>query len=185
VAYLGFAKDQRSFLKHLAPLTERAAVLFAWSASKSFGLYGQRVGALIACTADGAQRAAMQNAMAYACRGTWSNCNAAGQHAVARCLTDASLDVAVRAERARLTALLDGRVSAFNRAAVGSALRYPRYDGGFFVTLFAEDAKGSAERLKARGVFTVPGKDSLRVALCSVPEAQVPALVDALRDCVR
>ena len=79
VAYLGFAKDQRSFLKHLAPLTERAAVLFAWSASKSFGLYGQRVGALIACTADGAQRAAMQNAMAYACRGTWSNCNAAGQ----------------------------------------------------------------------------------------------------------
>ena len=185
VAYLGFAKDQRSFLKHLAPLTERAAVLFAWSASKSFGLYGQRVGALIACTADGAQRAAMQNAMAYACRGTWSNCNAAGQHAVARCLTDATLDVAVRAERARLTALLDGRVSAFNRAAEGSALRYPRYDGGFFVTLFAEDAKGSAERLKARGVFTVPGKDSLRVALCSVPEAQVPALVDALRDCVR
>jgi aromatic-amino-acid transaminase len=185
VAYLGFAKDQRSFLKHLAPLTERAAVLFAWSASKSFGLYGQRVGALIACTADGAQRAAMQNAMAYACRGTWSNCNAAGQHAVARCLTDASLDVAVRAERARLTALLDGRVSAFNRAAEGSPLRYPRYDGGFFVTLFAEDAKGSAERLKARGVFTVPGKDSLRVALCSVPEAQVPALVDALRDCVR
>lgn len=185
VAYLGFAKDQRSFLKHLAPLTERAAVLFAWSASKSFGLYGQRVGALIACTADGAQRAAMQNAMAYACRGTWSNCNAAGQHAVARCLTDASLDVAVRAERARLTALLDGRVSAFNRAAEGSALRYPRYDGGFFVTLFAEDARGSAERLKARGVFTVPGKDSLRVALCSVPEAQVPALVDALRDCVR
>jgi aromatic-amino-acid transaminase len=185
VAYLGFAKDQRSFLKHLAPLTERAAVLFAWSASKSFGLYGQRVGALIACTADGAQRAAMQNAMAYACRGTWSNCNAAGQHAVARCLTDASLDVAVRAERARLTALLDGRVSAFNRAAEGSALRYPRYDGGFFVTLFAEDAKGSAERLKARGVFTVPGKDSLRVALCSVPEAQVPALVDALRECVR
>jgi aromatic-amino-acid transaminase len=70
-------------------------------------------------------------------------------------------------------------------AAEGSALRYPRYDGGFFVTLFAEDAKGSAERLKARGVFTVPGKDSLRVALCSVPEAQVPALVDALRDCVR
>ena len=185
VAYLGFAKDQRSFLKHLAPLTERAAVLFAWSASKSFGLYGQRVGALIACTADGAQRAAMQNAMAYACRGTWSNCNAAGQHAVARCLTDAALDVAVRAERARLTALLDGRVSAFNHAAEGSALRYPRYDGGFFVTLFAEDAKGSAERLKARGVFTVPGKDSLRVALCSVPEAQVPALVDALRDCVR
>lgn len=184
VAYLAFAKDARSFLGHLAPLAERAAVLFAWSGSKAFGLYGQRVGALLACTADGAQRAAMQNALAYACRGTWSNCNASGQHAVARCLTDAALDARVRAERARLIALLDGRVAAFNAAAARTHLRHPRYDGGFFVTLFASDARGAAERLRARGIFVVPGRDSLRVALCSVAEADVPALVAALADCV-
>lgn len=184
VAYLAFSRDQRSFLAHLAPLAERAAVLFAWSASKSFGLYGQRVGALIACSADDAQRGAIKNAMAYACRGTWSNCNAAGQHAVAQCLTDAALDGSVRGERARLIALLDGRVAAFNAAAGATPLRYPRYDGGFFVTLFAGDAKGSAARLKERGVFVVPGNGSLRVALCSVPEAQVPTLVRALVECV-
>lgn len=185
VAYLAFARDTTSFLKHLEPLAERAAVLFAWSASKAFGLYGQRVGALIACTADPAQRTSIQNAMAYACRGTWSNCNAAGQHAVARCLSDSALDAAVRSERARLIALLDGRVTAFNREAKGTSIRYPRYDGGFFVTLFAADPRASAERLKERGVFVVPGRDSLRVALCSVPEAQVPALVSALVECVR
>lgn len=184
VAYLAFAKDTKSFLGHLAPLAERAAVLFAWSGSKAFALYGQRVGALIACSADAAQRTAMQNALAYACRGTWSNCNAAGQHAVARCLTDEALAASVRAERARLIALLDGRVDAFNRAAKGTALRYPRYDGGFFVTVFARDAQGAAERLKSRGVFVVPGKDSLRVALCSVARDDVPALVDALDACI-
>jgi aromatic-amino-acid transaminase len=184
VAYLAFAKDTTSFLAHLAPLAERAAVLFAWSGSKAFGLYGQRVGALVACVADKGQRAAVQNAMAYACRGTWSNCNAAGQHAVARCLTEPAVAAAVRDERARLIALLDGRVAAFNAAAAGTALRYPRYDGGFFVTLFARDPKGAAERLKARGVFVVPGKDSLRVALCSVAKADIPALVSALTDCV-
>ncbi len=184
VAYLAYAKDQRSFLKHLEPLTERAAVLFAWSGSKSFTQYGQRIGALVACTADAQTRNAIGRALAWACRGTWSNCNATGQYAVARCLSDATLRARVDGERDRLRALLDARVDAFNRAAEGTGLRYPRYDGGFFVTVFARDAKASAERLKARGVFTVPQAGALRVALCGVSQADVPALVTALAESV-
>lgn len=184
VAYLAYAKDQRSFLKHLEPLTEKAAVLFAWSGSKSFTQYGQRIGALVACTADANTRGAIGRALSWACRGTWSNCNAAGQYAVARCLSDASLRAKVDAERARLVTLLDARVEAFNRAAEGTGLRYPRYDGGFFVTVFARDAKAAAEKLKARGVFTVPQAGALRVALCSVAQADVPTLVAALAEAV-
>ena len=184
VAYLAYARDTKSFRAHLEPLTEHAAVLFAWSGSKAFTQYGQRIGALIACVADPKARTATQNALAYASRGTWSNCNAAGQHAVARCLTDAALRAQVDGERERLRALLDARVTAFNTAAAGTGLRYPRYDGGFFVTVFARDAKASAERLKARGVFTVPQPGAIRVALCSVAGADVPALVTALAECV-
>jgi aromatic-amino-acid transaminase len=180
VAYLAYARDQRSFLKHLAPLTERAVVLFAWSGSKSFTHYGQRIGALLACTADAAARAAIGRAITYACRGVWSNCNASGQYAVARCLSDATLRAKVEGERERLRQLLDARVVAFNAAAAHTRLRYPRYDGGFFVTVFAPDAKGAAERLKTRGVFVVPQPGALRVALCSVASADVPALVSAL-----
>ncbi len=180
VAYLAFARDQKSFLTHLAPLAERAAVLFAWSASKGFTQYGGRVGAMIACTADAKQRGAIQSAITYACRGTWSNCNAAGQWGVERCLTDATLRAKVDGERERLRALLAERVAAFNAAAEGKGLRYPRYDGGFFVTVFCDDAKRSAEALKARGVFVVPQKGALRVALCSVASRDVPTLVDAL-----
>ncbi len=180
VAYLAYGRDQRSFLRHLGPLTARAAVLFAWSGSKAFTLYGGRVGALVACTADPAQRDAIHRALSFACRGTWSNCNAAGMHAVTRCLTDPALRAAVSEERARLRDLLAARVTAFNAAAAGTGLRYPRYDGGFFVTVFAKDARDAAERLKARGVFVVPQPGALRVALCSVAEGDVPALVEAL-----
>ena len=73
---------------------------------------------------------------------------------------------------------------AFNRAAEGTGLRYPRYDGGFFVTVFARDVKSAAEKLKARGVFTVPQSGALRVALCGVAQADVPALVAALAEAV-
>jgi len=180
VAYLAYARDSRGFLTFVAPLANRALVLFAWSASKSFTQYGLRVGALIACTADDAQRGQVQRALAYACRGTWSNCNAGGQAAIARCITEPALRAKVDGERERLTRLLDARVRAFNAAAQGTRLRYPRYDGGFFVTVFAADAAAAAGRLKARGVFTVPQAGALRIALCSVAEADVPALVEAL-----
>lgn len=181
VAYLAYARDtSKRFLRYLSPLAERALVLFAWSASKAFTQYGLRVGALIACTADTAQRDAIGRALSYACRGTWSNCNAAGQAAIARCLTDATLRARVETERDRLRALLDSRVRAFNEAARGTSLRYPRYDGGFFVTVFAPEAKVAAARLKEDGIYVVPQSGALRVALCSVAAADVPTLVGAL-----
>lgn len=180
VAYLAYARDQKSFLRHVAPLTERAMVLFAWSASKSFTQYGMRVGALIACTADATERSQVQRAMSFSCRGTWSNCNAAGQAAIARCLTDSTMRTRVDAERQRLINLLGARVNAFNASAQGTKLRYPRYDGGFFVTVFANEAAKAAEQLKQHGVFVVPQKGALRIALCSVAERDIPALVTAI-----
>jgi aromatic-amino-acid transaminase len=184
VAYLAYARDQKRFLSHVAPLTDRALVLFAWSASKSFTQYGLRVGAVIACSSDVEQRSRVQRALSFASRGTWSNCNAAGQAAIARCLTDATLRARVDSERKRLTDLLAARVRAFNAAADGTVLRYPRYDGGFFVTVFAKDAPRAAEALKKNGVFVVPQKGALRVALCSVAEHDVAALVKHLGDAV-
>ncbi|MDP3278337.1 MAG: aminotransferase class I/II-fold pyridoxal phosphate-dependent enzyme [Deltaproteobacteria bacterium] len=183
VAYLAFAKDTKGFLSYLEPIAENGVVLFAWSGSKGFALYGQRVGALIACTRDESARGAIGRAMSYACRGTWSNCNASAMDAVRACLTDPAMDARVRAERERLRGLLDTRVDAFNAAAAGKNLRYPRYDGGFFVTLFCGDPKGAMEKLEARDVFVVPGPGSLRVALCSVPAAEVDRLVSELNDC--
>jgi aromatic-amino-acid transaminase len=184
VAYLAYGRDQKSFLRYLEPLSETAVVLFAWSGSKAYAQYGQRIGALIACTANAELRGGIQRALAWASRGTWSNCNAAGQYAVARCLSDASLRARVENERERLRQLLDARVNVFNRAAANTGLRYPRYDGGFFVTVFAPDAKASAEKLKARGIFTVPGPGSLRVALCSVAQADIPTLVAGLDEAI-
>lgn len=183
VAYLAWTRgDPRRFLTFVAPLAHHALVLFAWSASKTFTQYGLRVGALIACTADDAQREQVRRVFAFAGRGTWSNCSAGGQAAIARCIAEPALRAAVDGERARLTQLLDARVCAFNAAANGTRLRYPRYDGGFFVTTFVPDAPAVATRLRARGVFTVPQAGALRIALCSVAAHDVPALVAAIED---
>lgn len=181
--------DPHASLPWLEPLVGKVGLAFAWSASKSFTQYGARVGALVFVDPDAARRKRTFDALAFACRGTWSNCNAAGMAAITQVLEDASLHAKVDAERTALKALLDGRVKAFN-AIAGSALKYPRYEGGFFTTVFLGEGKGPADAQRAAaamrddGVFVVPIADSLRIALCSVPEASVPRLVDSVKKAV-
>ena len=161
-------------------LADGALVLVAWSASKAFTHYGLRVGALVALSADATERAEIGAALTYACRGTWSNCNRGGMAAVTRLLTDPVLRPAVDGERAGLVSLLNERVAAFNDAAHAVGLRYPRYDGGFFTTVFAEDAYGAAERMRRDGVYCVPIAGALRLGLCSVARGDVARLVEAV-----
>ena len=176
----GSAPDPRAFLQHLVPLLGKVGLLFAWSASKSFTHYGLRVGALIACVGDEQERAATDAALAYACRGTWSNCTRGGLSAVTKLLTDPALAAACDAERDLLKKSLTARVNVFNELARAKGLVYPRYEGGFFVTVFSDDAFGLAKRMKEQGVFVVPQKGAVRVALCSVALNDVGRVVAAL-----
>jgi aromatic-amino-acid transaminase len=186
--FLYGARDPRAFLRHLRPLVEaepRVIVLFAWSASKSFTHYGLRVGALVACVGDETERAAIEAALSYSSRGTWSNCNRGGLAAITRLLTDPDMARACGTERDGFKALLGARVDSFNRNAHERGLRFPRYEGGFFVTVFDERPREKAEAMRAKGVYVVPqlgkgGGGALRVALCSVAERDVARLVDAL-----
>jgi aromatic-amino-acid transaminase len=180
-AYAAYAKEgMGTALRALESLLGRALVMVAWSASKTFTHYGLRVGALVVLHPDEKERKRLESALGYACRGTWSNCNRGGMTAVTRLLREPALAEAVASERKRLVALLDGRVAAFNELARPRRLRYPRYDGGFFVTIFVEDAPAAGAKMKEDGVFVVPLKGALRVALCSVAVPNIPRLVDSL-----
>ena len=180
IAYARYGKGMDRALDRVLSLAGPALVLFAWSASKSFTQYGARVGALVAVHPDADERTRLRNALVYSCRGTWSNCNAAGMAAIARLLLDRELAAKVDAERAVLKAMLDRRVARWNEIAKPAGLRYPRYDGGFFTTVFCEDGPGAAARLKADGIFLVPQTGALRVALCSVAERDVERLALAI-----
>lgn len=178
-AYAVYAADGARPLRHLGAIADTIQVLVAWSASKTFALYGMRVGAIVGLVPDEKKRIATQAAFSYSCRGTWSNCNRGGQTLVAKVLANAELHAAVKTERAELVANLDRRVAIFNEHAKKAGLRYPRYDGGFFVSVFDENPKARGAQMRAEGVFVVPQATSLRIALCAVRAADIPRLVEA------
>ena len=177
--------DPRAWARHLEPLLGRATLLVAWSASKAFTQYGARVGACVALEAEAEERERVRSAMGAYCRGSWSNCNHLGMLAVSECLRDAELAVRIERERAGLRSLLADRALAFTRLAAEARLAHPRYEGGFFVTVFAADSERAAEHMRARGVFVVPVPGAVRVAICSTPARALPRLVEALRDALQ
>lgn len=182
LAYAKFgAEGSGAWVRYAERLARTTTVLCAWTVSKSFAQYGARVGALVAATHSEDERQRIKNALSYSCRGTWSNCNHAGLLAITELLTHSELAVQVDAERARLCELIDERVVVFNEKARGTRLRYPRYEGGFFVTVFTDRAQDVAAHMREHaGVYVVPIAGAVRVALCSTPKADVPRMVSAL-----
>lgn len=181
LAYARFGRSEpRAWLAHAEPLLERSTWLVAWTASKSFTQYGARVGALVALESEASERARVAAELAFACRGTWSNCNHLGMQVVTECLTEPGLARRVAEEREELRMLLERRAESFARLAAKAGLVHPRYEGGFFVTVFCSDAARAAAHMRARGVFVVPLAGGLRVALCATPLRAIPRLVETL-----
>jgi len=179
-AYAAFGSGTNRWVDYVPRMLETVTVLVCWTISKTFAQYGARVGALIAAHRDPDARAQLASSLGYSCRATWSNCNHAGQAATVELLTDPDLRARSTEERAGLIALLRERVDAFNEAAGAAGLSYPRYDGGFFVSVFTLDGEATAARMREDGVYVVPMPGAVRLALCATPVSSIPRLVDAL-----
>jgi aromatic-amino-acid transaminase len=181
---LAYARFGTAPPTHWLPYAESLAndvlLLVAWTASKSYAQYGARIGALVASHPDADERNRVRAALAYSCRGTWSNCNHLGMLAVTDLLEQPALAARADSEREVLRTLLGERVEAFNRLASSAGLNYPRYEGGFFVTIFTPDAAATAASMRELGVYVVPLDGAVRVALCSTPVRDVPRLIEAL-----
>jgi aromatic-amino-acid transaminase len=181
VAYFTFGgASARAWVHAIPALLESTTVLVAWTASKSFTQYGGRIGALVALHRDAEERTQIKNALAYGCRATWSNCAHLGMRAIGEILTEPELSARADAERNLLVELLGARIEAFNAGARQIGLTMPRYDSGFFVTVFTKDGQKTAATMRDLGVFVLPIPGAVRVALCATPLAEIPRLLDAL-----
>jgi aromatic-amino-acid transaminase len=100
--------------------------------------------------------------------------------AVTDVLTDDELRNGWDADRARLVEMLDKRVQVFNKLAAKHDLHYPRYEGGFFVSVFSDDPEVTAAHMRDAGVFIVPLQGAVRIGLCATPADKIERLVEAI-----
>ena len=180
LAYQGFATDveaDAAVPRHFASLG--IPVLVASSFSKSFSLYGERVGALSVVTADAAEAARVLSQIKIAVRTTYSNPPTHGAALVAGVLGDAALRERWDAE---LGAMRD-RIKAMRRALRDGLEAQGITDMGFVteqVGMFSYCGLSAAQMRQLREVYGVYGTDAGRICVAALNPANVEAVAKAI-----
>ena len=163
--------------------SELPEVLITSSCSKNFGLYRDRVGALIVCAADAEKLLDVRSQLAFIARNLWSTPPDHGAAVVATILGDAELkqlwSEEVEAMRVRIAQLRSGLVEALQPHGLAERFAHIGVQRGMFsyTGLNAEQVK----QLRAEhsvymvntGRANVAGIDATRLALLAEAIADV------------
>lgn len=170
LAYLEYTADPAGVMEALQDYARfggegRVLVGASLSVSKALTLYGARAGALVfPWTRD----ASLQAALAMSCRGIFSNAPKAPQSLMVRLAKDGKAQARLADEHRHWSEKLNARAQALSDALRTGKLPEVPWQGGFFVTLPAEDPLATVGKLKDRGVFVVPIPKGLRIGLCGL-----------------
>lgn len=183
-AYQGFGdglvQDAWAVRLFAAELPE---VLITSSCSKNFGLYSDRVGALIVCAADAEKLTDVRSQLAFIARNLWSTPPDHGAAVVATILGDAGLKKQwaeeVEAMRARIAQLRSGLVEALAPHGLSERFAHIAAQRGMFsyTGLSAEQVKQLRDKhsvyMVNSGRANVAGIDATRLTLLAEAIADV------------
>ncbi len=184
VAYLDYSGEKeecRKFFKVFGNLPKNLLVIVAYTLSKGFTMYGQRMGAMIGISSDEDVIKEFVDINQYSNRATWSNCNSAGQNAMIRICEDPKKIERLDAERAKYFKLIQERAEIFMEEAKEEGIKFVPYISGFFITIPLENAKAVCDALEKENVFMVPLKKGIRLAVCSVSKGKMKGLAAKLK----
>ncbi|WP_431034599.1 amino acid aminotransferase [Pseudomonas yamanorum] len=183
-AYQGFGDglEQDAWAVRLFT-AELPEVLITSSCSKNFGLYSDRVGALIVCTTNAEKLTDVRSQLAFIARNLWSTPPDHGAAVVATILGDAGLKKQwaeeVEAMRARIAQLRSGLVEALAPHGLSERFAHIAAQRGMFsyTGLSAEQVKQLREQhsvyMVSSGRANVAGIDATRLTLLAEAIADV------------
>lgn len=181
LAYLGFGDgleaDAYGTRKILSSVPE---ALVAFSGSKNFGLYRERVGAAILIARDAAQADIAQSQLLNIIRGAYSQPPDHGAEIIRTILEDAELRAEWEAEldlmRARMIRLREKLSEAIRQRSNSKDFDFIAAHRGMFSLLGLENSV--VEQLKANNGVYMIGDSRINVA--GIPEDRVGELADAI-----
>lgn len=179
VAYLDYSGEKsecRRFFKKFGNLPANILVIVAYTLSKGFTMYGQRMGAMIGVTSDADVAEEFVAINQYSNRATWSNSNSAAMKAMIHICEDPEKIKQLDAERANYFALIKERAELFMQEADACGLVYLPYLSGFFITIPLLGSQAVCDELEKENIFLVPLGKGLRLAVCSVSKKKVHGL---------
>ena len=186
IAYIDFAAPEaREIFNMFNNLPANFLVLVAFTMSKSYAMYGYRLGCLLCVTSSEEEAEAFVDINKFSGRATWSNCSRLGMLVMERIHQDPAKKAAFRAEQEELRLSLLNRANLFIKEAAEVNLTVCPFDAGFFVNIPTVKAEELAAKLREEDIFMIPLGDGanagLRVALCAIPEEKITGVAAKIK----
>lgn len=187
VAYLDYTEDQnasRSFLPLLAGLPDNVLPIICFSMSKSFTMYGQRVGAMIGVSKNEAVADEFFKTNQFTCRSSWSSINRGASKVLAAIYADPELIQASDRERAAALAIIKERAAVFSAEAATAGLGMLPYRSGFFLTIPCDQPEAVCKALMEEQIFLVPLAKGVRISICAIPVRKIYGLAAKVKHAI-
>jgi aromatic-amino-acid transaminase len=181
MAYQGFGAGLAEDAHAVRLLADAGqSFLVASSFSKSFSLYGERVGSLHVVCADKDEAARVQSQLKVTARTNYSNPPTHGGKVVALVLNDKDLRAQWEQElagmRLRIAGMRTALVSALKAAGVSAPVDFIASQRG----MFSYSGLSAEQMQRLRSEFGVYGVDSGRICVAALNEANLPRVAAAI-----
>ncbi len=176
------AEVNRSIRKLLLNLPENMLVVYAFSLSKSFSIYGMRVGAQVAVSSSEEIINEFRDAMLFSSRVTWSNVSKGGMKVFSKIMMNEKLKERFEKEKDEFTNLLFERSKIFLDEAKEVNLKVLPYKSGFFITVpIGKTVTQVIEDLEKNNIYVLKFNNGLRIGICSIPKAKIKDLAKKIK----
>ena len=184
IAYFDFYNVNPDIIRNrfakFKKMPSNALALFVYSGSKSFGLYGLRIGALIGLSKDQNEITLFKDASSYTSRAKWSCASTLGINLIERMVLHDEYRFDYEEEVKFVCSMLEKRSSAFLKSANEVGLKTLPYEKGFFICVPCKNPQAVMNALHEDKVHLVCTHSCLRIALCGINKeeaARLPALI--------
>ncbi|SRR3712207_2905623 len=185
IAYKDFDTSEYEEKTVLSELPENMLVVYAFSLSKSLGIYGMRAGAQLAISSSKECVEEFETAAAFSCRATWSNASRGGMEMFVKIMETPSLKRQLREEQKKYEKLLLERAEIFMTEAKECHLDILPYRSGFFLTVpVGEKIREVTKELEGQNIFTIVFDDAIRIAICGIPKRKLNGLAKKIKDTI-
>lgn len=185
MAYIDYShkgiNESREIFRKFKDFNENVMVVLAFSGSKTYSLYGLRIGAQMCLTKSKEEIEYFNNACEFSARATWSNAAKMGVSLVEVLMENKEYEEAFKKELNGASLLLLQRSIMFLEEAKEVGLETYTYRSGFFITIPCDGLK-VYEKLKAKGIYVVPLKQGIRISLSALSKKDIKGLAKIIKE---
>ena len=180
LAYLDYSSSRKMIVKKIVNAPIKTPLYLAISASKSFGYYGLRMGALIILYSKNEKDIYLENYKKII-RGTISSSNHLANGGLGLFFKDENGVKKVKEEIFSQTERLLKIGEGVKEILKEKNIKFYPYSSGFYITFIKEDAPSYLSYLESKNIFfTLINENTIRIAICSLKESDLDYLRENL-----